>query len=140
MSANAGTWFYTTPETDPFMVTERLNGTFWQARIVEVYWRCTQADPASSFQAQGLAGEQKLELEWVPSRWLALRVPQDFAPSEALVEAISKRVLMLPLTVTYQDIRGFNCYEWHSAQETQRWSDLQGRPDLVKPRRVAPAR
>jgi hypothetical protein len=60
MSANAGTWFYREPEHNPYMLTERLNGTFWQERIVGVYWRCIRAEPP--FWPRGL-GDHILEME-----------------------------------------------------------------------------
>ena len=31
MSATAASWFYRTPEKEPYLLSERVNGTFWEA-------------------------------------------------------------------------------------------------------------
>ena len=46
MSTNARTWFYTEPEHDAFAIVERLNSTFWAARIGQILCTaCMQAEP-----------------------------------------------------------------------------------------------
>jgi hypothetical protein len=122
MSTNAWTWFFNEPENQPFLITERLNATFWQARVVNVYWRCTQAAPP--FQAAGYAGDQMIGLSWEPNDWLALRVPAGF-DSDDLVRAISKRILTIPPTLTYEQ-DGRRVYEWVVDGGQSRFAELQG--------------
>ena len=133
MSTTAGTWFYDQPEHQPYLITERLNGTFWAARIVGAYWRCVRAEPP--FRAEGYIGEHILELEWAPGEWLALRGPAD-APLDNLVDAISQRILAFHPTLTYLDPDGRRIYEWHRAGGSQRWNQIQGRPEFIQPRRL----
>ena len=99
MSTNAWTWFFNEPENQSFLITERLNSTFWQARVVDIYWRCTQDTPP--FQAAGYVADEVVELTWQPNDWLALRVPAGF-DADSLVKAIAQRVLTFPPTLTYE--------------------------------------
>jgi hypothetical protein len=133
MSANAGTWFYREPEHQPYLITERLNGTFWQARIVRVYWRCVKAEPP--FRAEGYLGDRLVEMEWMPGQWLALKGPAGDELA-TLAESISQRVLSLPAALTYTDPQGRQIYEWHVDGGKRRWIELQGRPEFIHPRRL----
>jgi hypothetical protein len=133
MSANAGTWFYQEPEHNLYMLTERLNGNFWQARIVEVYWRCVRAEPP--FCAQGYWGDYRLELEWLPGSWVAFKAPAggDALP---LVEAISKRILAMRVSLTYTDAQDRQVFEWNTDGGGKRWQEIQGNAGFNKPRRL----
>jgi len=134
MSTNAASWFYHEPERSQYLITERLNGTFWGARIVEAYWKCTSVE--EPFQAVGYIGDQQLELAWVPNRWLALHIP-DEVDAGGLVEAVSRRVLAIPAACTYKDPHGRTVYEWHTPQEgKQRWNELQGRVEYGRLKRL----
>ncbi len=133
MSANAASWFYSEPERNPYLITERLNGTFWQARIVGIYWRCVQPEPP--FRAQGFTGNHTVELEWVPAEWVALKVPPGLNADE-LVEYISRRILAMPASITYGDGEGRRVIEWHADGGKRRWSEIQGRAEFVQPRRL----
>jgi hypothetical protein len=132
MSANAGTWFYREPEHQPFMVTERLNGTFWQARLAEVYWRCVKAD--SPFKAEGYLSDHRLDIEWVPGVWLTLRVPAAL-DSKNLLQTFN-RVLARKATLAYHDPHGDEIFEWHIDGGKGRWKEIQGKAGFVKPRRL----
>jgi hypothetical protein len=142
MTSNAATWFYSEPEHNPYLIAERLNGTFWQARLVGVYWRVVNAE--APFRALGYAGKHILEMEWVPGQWLALKVPaqaiQDGLATgtgtEELVENISKRVLAMPASISYGDSDGSKIYEWHMDGGAHRWSELQGKPGFMQPKRL----
>jgi hypothetical protein len=131
MSANASTWFYTEPENEPFLISERLNGTFWQARISDVYWKCTNS--ATPFKAVGYMSEDIFELEWEPGHWLALTFPQGVEP-DRYIEVVSKRVLASKTSASYIDPQGRQVFEWHTEAGKSRWSDIQGNPacSLVK--------
>ncbi|HEC21947.1 MAG TPA: hypothetical protein ENI95_03405 [Chloroflexi bacterium] len=133
MSTNAGTWFYAEPEHQAYLITERLNGTFWQARVVSIYWRCVKDEPP--FRAEGYAGDRVLELEWVPGEWLALKVPADF-DATSLVEAISGRILLMPAALTFETPEGQRVYEWHTDGGEERWREIQGNPTFIHPRRL----
>jgi hypothetical protein len=134
MSANAATWFYREPEHNAYLISERLNGTFWQARIVDIYWRCTSAEPP--FRAIGLTGDQQIELEWLPGKWLTMKFPAGYEDAERISNAVSTRVLALPASLMYGDHDGRAVYEWHADGGKHRWSEIQGRPEYVHPRRL----
>jgi hypothetical protein len=133
MSANAGTWFYREPENNSYLLTERLNGNFWQERVVEVYWRCTQAE--SPCRAQGFWRDHILEMEWVPGEWLALKAPAD-ADVSSLVASIAKRILAMRASLTYIDAQNRQVFEWHADGGKKRWQELQGQAGFSKPRRL----
>ncbi len=133
MSANARSWFYSEPESDPYLISERLNGTFWQARIVSIYWRCLRAEPP--LRAVGYSGQHQLELEWVPGQWASLKAPADF-DLMGLAEQITRGVLAMPAALTYRDAEGRQVVEWHADGGRRRWSEIQGRAGFVNPRRL----
>ncbi|MBN1310660.1 MAG: hypothetical protein JXB30_04505 [Anaerolineae bacterium] len=134
MSANAGTWFYREPENQPFMITERLNGNFWQEGIVGVYWRCVRAEVP--FCAQGFFSNNILEMEWVPGEWLALKAPPDLDMS-SLVASISTRILAMQASLSYVDAQDRQVFEWHVDSGEKRWQEIQGRAGFNKLRRLA---
>ena len=133
MSTNAGKWFYQEPENQAFLISERLNSTFWQARIVGAYWRCDRAEPP--YHAKGYSGDHMLELEWVPGEWLALKVPAGADP-DALVKAVATRIMAFPATLTYGNDDDQQVYEWHCDGGDQRWSEVQGTPQYKQPQRL----
>src|SRR5690606_42128574 len=71
MSTASETWFYNEPENQAYLISERLNATFWQARAVDVYWKVIRTEPP--YLAHGYRGEEIIEMEWAPREWLALR-------------------------------------------------------------------
>lgn len=123
MSTTAQSWFYHTPENQAYLISERLNATFWQARVVSIYWKGVQTVPP--FKAIGYQGEHTIEMEWVPNEWLALRAPAG-ADIERLVEVISKRILAIPATFSYETLNGDRTIEWHLDDGEKRWNELQG--------------
>jgi hypothetical protein len=126
MSTNAWTWFFNEPENQAYLITERLNATFWQARVVNIYWHCTQ--DTAPFQAAGYAGDQVLGLSWQPGEWLSLRVPTGF-DEEDLVRAITHRILTVPPTLTYEQSSS-QVYEWVLDGAQSRYAELQADPTL----------
>ena len=132
MSANAGTWFYREPENKPFMLTERLNGNFWQEGIVEVYWRCVRAE--APFRAQGFWRDHTLDMEWIPGEWLSLKAPAQVDIS-SLVASISSRILAMQVSLTYVDAQDRQVFEWHTDGGEKRWQEIQGNAGFDKPRR-----
>jgi hypothetical protein len=136
MSTNARSWFYNEPEHNAFLIAERVNGTFWQARYMQVNWRCVQVE--SPFRVEGFLGDQLVAMEWIPGEWLSLIATgkADPAQLEALVEVISKRVLGQPASLTFGDSDGHTVYEWHQDDGDKRWREIQGKPVYVRPRRL----
>ncbi len=133
MSTNAGTWFYTEPEHRAYLIAERVNGTFWQARVTTVYWHCVRAEPP--FRVEGYADGAVVEMEWEPDRWLALKAPDGFDPAP-LVKALSRRILTMPAALTYTDPAGRQVYEWHTDGGEARWKAIQGRGGFGQPHRL----
>lgn len=130
---NASRWFYQAPEPVPYLIGERINRTFWQARIVEVYWTCDRAE--APFHAHGYLNGQLLEMEWIPNVYLALKGPAEIDLTQ-LVTVMSRRVLARPASVAYIDGEGSQVFEWHAESGRQRWSELQGRPGYSHLRRL----
>ena len=133
MSSNARKWFYHQPEPQPYLVTERLNSTFWVARVVGVYWKCVKADPP--LRARGYFGDHVLQLDWTPGEWLALRAPREVDLSE-MITAITQRILMIPASLTYVTHDGQRVTEWHVDGGQKRWSEIQGHGEFLEPRRL----
>ena len=135
MTTNAGTWFFQEPEHNAYLISERLNSTFWNARVVDVYWKCTQAEPP--FRATGYSGSDMLTLEWVPNEWLRLTIPAGSSfNDEALVEAVGKRILTMEPSFGYQDPDDAVVTEWHRDDGEKRWSEIQGNAAYVQPHRL----
>lgn len=136
MSTNARSWFYNEPEHNAFLISERVNGTFWQARYMEINWRCVQVEPP--FRVEGYLGCCLIAMEWVPDAWLSLIASGEADADQlaTLVEIISKRVLGQPASLTYGDSDGRTVYEWHRDGGVERWSEIQGKPIYVRPRRL----
>lgn len=133
MSTSANTWFYSNPEPKPYMITERVNGTFWQARVAHIYWHCVRAE--APFRVEGYTADATIQMEWVPGKWLALRIPEGIDPA-SLVETVSRHILSMPAALTYIDTEGRRVYEWHTDGGRARWKEVQGRAGFVKPRRL----
>lgn len=124
MSANAGSWFFTQPEEQAFLISERINGTFWQARVYEVYWTCTKE--TAPYTAEGILPDgTPISLEWEAGKWLAIKASADYDLSK-IVDMVAERVLMTPVSVTYLDADGNRGYEWHLEGGEQRWGQIQG--------------
>ncbi len=124
MSANAGSWFYNEPEGQAYLISERLNGTFWQARVYEVYWTCSK--DTAPYVAEGiLPSGDAIKLEWEAGKWLAITAPESDR-LEKIIGLIAERVLMMAPTVTYVEADGKRGYEWHLAGGQERWGKIQG--------------
>lgn len=133
MSTTAETWFYNEPENQAYLIGERLNASFWQARAVNTYWKVVRDEPP--YVAHGYQGEEIVELEWVPREWLTLRAPAD-AETDRLAEVISKRILATPATFSYVTHDGRHVYEWHRGDAAKRWNELQGRYEVSQLKRL----
>ena len=136
MTSNAGAWFFQEPEHNQYLISERLNSTFWTARVVDIYWKCVDAEPP--FTAKGYMGNHTLQLEWQPNRWLRLTAPPSF-PEDVLnnlLDAISKRVLGMDASLRYSDVDKNQLYEWHRTGFDERWNEVQGNPGYMDVHRL----
>jgi hypothetical protein len=134
MSANAGTWFYRDPEPVAYLISERVNGTFWQARVIEFYW--TTARTEAPFEATGTAQDgTQVTITWQPGGWLRLASAGNF-DAEHLIFAISRRILAIPASLSYKDANGMTYTEWHIDGGKSRWSEIQGNPSFAEPQRL----
>ncbi|MGF1506527.1 MAG: hypothetical protein ACFB51_15555 [Anaerolineae bacterium] len=133
---NASTWFYTQPEPIPYLIAERINNTFWSARIVDVYWQCTRAE--APYQCVGDLHGDAIRMEWEPGEWLLLAGPETEAFHQ-IMDGISQRVLARPAAVTYRNRQGQQVYEWHAAAGSRRWNELQGDPTVLELKRLSKA-
>ncbi len=134
MSTNARSWFYEEPEHVPYAVVERLNGTFWQARVTQLlFTECTQAEPP--FKVRGFWRDEPLELEWVPNQWLTLRSAADLSALSAQLV----RIVGFGPELCYDEGENLHVYEWHRAEaEGQaRWRAIQGKPEFRHPERLS---
>lgn len=131
MSTNARTWFYNEPEHRPYLIEERLNGTFWQARLTQVIFDCVRAEPP--FLCLGMWRGQPFEVEWEPKKWLIVRSPQNLP--DDLIAGFS-RVLGFKPAFRYQDPAGRMTYEWHLDGGQARWQAIQGVPSYRQPQRL----
>lgn len=123
MTTTAATWFYNDPEPIPYYLEERVNQTFWQARLTNIWLKCTRAEPP--YQMAGDWREVPVEIEWVPNQAFTLRVPQD-SDSGDLVRSVS-RVLALKPAFSYTDGQGQQVTEWHVDGGAARWQEIQGK-------------
>jgi hypothetical protein len=132
MSTNARTWFYSTPEPIAYNIAARVNETFWQARTVQLYWKCVHAEPP--IKVVGYWDGDPAEMEWVPGEWLALKVPGDH-DTRGLVQGVST-VLGLRPTFAYKDAAGREVTEWCVRDPERRWNDIQGKAAYQHPKRL----
>ena len=129
---NASKWFYQEPEPVCYLISERVNSTFWQARIYDVYWNCETEEPP--YRVTGTLHGLDIEMEWVPKDWLRIRAELE-ADLSFIVRAVSERILGHPATLRYEnDMAGMQIYEWHIDGGQKRWSEIQGRVEFSKPK------
>ena len=132
MTTNAATWFYSQPEPRKYYITERVNQTFWQARVNSIWLNCTRANPP--FQMSGVWRDTAIEVEWLPNDHFILRSPADFDASD-LVDGIS-RVIALEPSFDYTDEQERLVTEWHMEGGKDRWQEIQGKPSFGNPQRL----
>lgn len=134
MSTNARTWFYEEPEHDAFAIVERLNATFWAARIGQILCTaCTRAEPP--FKCRGQWRDEPFELEWVPRQSLALRGTTELTE---LVPQITRILGGLKPAFRYRTAEDWYVYEWHRGTDEQHraWQQIQGVPAYKHPERL----
>jgi hypothetical protein len=131
MATNARTWFYNTPENNPYLLQERVNSTLWMARLNNVFFITEQAE--APFQMAAEWHDLTLLIEWEPGKWFRLVTTQDVP---AFVAAFSN-ILQMPAALTYTDIEGRIVTEWHRDGGETRWREIQGNPTYQSPVRLS---
>ncbi|NJL92293.1 MAG: hypothetical protein HC915_00515 [Anaerolineae bacterium] len=125
MATNATTWFYREPEKGrPYLISERVNHTFWQNRINDVYFTCVHAEPP--FRLVGEWDGKAVELEYEPTRVFILRMQEESVP---FVRGVAE-ILGFPPTVSYTDADGRFITEWYAKDAQKRLSEVQGNPSF----------
>jgi len=131
MATNARTWFYQTPENNPYLLQERVNGTLWMARFWDVYFITERAEPP--FRMSAVYKGLPLVIEWEPNKWFRLTAPQSVPD---VISAFSN-VLQMPAALMYTDNRGMAITEWHRDGGEARWREIQGNPMYQSPLRLS---
>lgn len=130
MTTTAKTWFFNTPEMNPYLIAERVRTNFWDARFGGLWLDTIRAEPPIL-----LAGAHKgcaVELEWQPGLWCALRTK----PEEPTLPLGVANVLGFKPAFKYEDPRGCTVWEWHLGDLNARWQAIQGRPEFGKLQRL----
>jgi hypothetical protein len=98
MATNATTWFYSVPEIGrPYLISERVNHTFWTNRMHGLHFNCTQAE--APFRLESEWNGTPVEIEFVPNQHFTLRMSVDSLP---FIKGCSE-VLGFPPSVSYKD-------------------------------------
>lgn len=130
MASHAGTWFYSTPDNKPFVLQERVNSNLWMARLFEIFFTAESTEPP--YRMSSPYQDQKLVIEWEPSKWLALTTAQEVP----LVAGAFSNILQIPAALTYTNIDGQIVTEWHADGGDARWRQIQGNPTFQSPVRL----
>jgi hypothetical protein len=130
MSATAASWFYRTPEKEPYLLAERVNGTFWEARLAGVWLKVEKAEPP--FRMAGTYLGANIMLEWEPLKWLRLSTSP---ASPALMQGLANMLRRRP-ALRYEAPDGHTTWEWWMEGGDKRWQEIQGKPAFRAPVRL----
>ena len=130
MSASSASWFYSTPEKSPYLLAERVRGTFWDNRLTDVWLDTVRAE--GPFEMQGTHRGARITLEWETNQWLRLRS----APASSVLRDGLATILRRRPAIQYQDEDGSTVWEWWPAGADKRWQDVQGKPAFGSPVRL----
>lgn len=126
MSANATTWFYREPETGrPYLISERINHTFWTNRINNIYLTCIHAE--APYRLVGKWAEIDVEIEYETARVFILRMSEENSP---FVKGVAE-ILGFPPTVSYTDSDGRHIIEWYAKDASKRLQEVQSNSSLL---------
>ena len=130
MTTTAATWFYRVPESQPYLLAERVNGTFWEERLGGVSLTAAKVD--SPFVMTGTYNGADVRLEWEPNKWARLETAPA-APS--LAQGLGNALRRKP-NFRYDTPDGHTVWEWRIADADKRWQELQGKPVYGDPMRL----
>lgn len=124
MATNATTWFYSDPEKGrPYLISERVNHTFWYNRITGVYFRCVHAEPP--YRLVGQWNGADVEIEFEPKAVFILRLSKDDKAMTKFIKGCSE-ILGFPPTVSYLDADRRYVTEWYAKDAAKRLQEVQG--------------
>jgi len=130
MAATATTWFYRTPENDPYLLAERVNGTFWDYRFGGVLLHVTRAE--APYVLEGSYNGARMALEWEPKKWARLST----APASPSLAQGLANIIRRPATLRYVNEQGESVWEWRLEDADKRWQELQGKAAFHSPERL----
>jgi hypothetical protein len=130
MTTTALTWFYRAPEKIPYYIAERVNGTFWEARLPGVYLDVERAEPP--ILMKGNYNGAPIRMEWEPAKWLRLTT-RPAAP--ALARGV-ENILGLKANLRYETEDSETVWEWRLHDTDKRWQEIQGKPVFRNPARL----
>lgn len=124
MTTSAHTWFFNTPESNKYLLAERIRTSLWDARFGGI-WLDTVRETAP-FKMAGTYQNGEVELEWQPRQWLVLRTDP---ANEDLMRGVGNLLRLQP-AFQYVDPRGATTWEWHTGDINERWQTIQGKPEF----------
>ena len=130
MTTTAATWFYRMPEKQAYLLSERVNSTFWEARLGGVWLNVDRAE--SPFAMSGGYNGAEISLEWEPNKWLRLQTAPE---SPGLAKGLAN-ILRRGANLRYETSDGCTVWEWRLGDADQRWAELQGKPAYRNPVRL----
>jgi hypothetical protein len=130
MAATATTWFYRTPEKNPYLLAERVNGTFWDNRIGGVLLSVVKAE--APIEMVGTYQGADVRMEWEPTKWLRLATSP---ASPALADGLANILRRKP-TLRYDEAGGETVWEWRVNDADKRWQEVQGKAAFGTPMRL----
>ena len=130
MTTTAATWFYRMPEKQAYLLAERVNSTFWEARLGGVWLNVDKAE--APFAMSGGYNGAEINLDWEPNKWLRLQTAPE---SPGLAKGLAN-ILRRGANLRYETSDGDTVWEWRVADADQRWAELQGKPAYRNPVRL----
>ena len=132
MTTTTATWFYRAPETIPYLLSERVNTTYWDARIGGIYLQVVSAE--APIVMQGIYNGANVRLEWEPAKWLRLST----APASPALANGTANILRRKPVIGFQTPEGHTVWEWWIADGAadKRWQEIQGKPVFRNPARL----
>ena len=121
MTASAATWFYRQPETNPYLLAERMRTCFWDARLGSL-WLDT-ISTAGPLVMQGTYIGSAIKLEWEPRQWLRL----SSQPAQTSLTDCVQALLQRRPDLRYETPQGDSVWEWRIADVEKRWQEIQGK-------------
>ena len=132
MTTTAATWFYRAPESEPYLLAERVNSSFWEERLGGVYLNTDQA--VAPYSMSGNYNGAEVKLTWDPNKWMRL---ETVPASPALAKGLGN-MLHRPANFRYETVEGRTIWEWRLENADKRWQEMQGKPAFRNPARLGP--
>jgi hypothetical protein len=130
MTTTAATWFYRTPEKQPYLLAERVNSTFWEERLGGVWLNVEKSD--SPITMAGYYNGAEVKMEWEPNKWMRLETrPSAPAMANGLGNMLRRRA-----NFRFETLDGHTVWEWWIGDASKRWQELQGKPVYRNPARL----